>query len=285
MPTTSNFGWTTPADTDLVKDGAAAIRTLGNGIDTSLVDLKGGTTGQVLSKASNTDLDFSWVTDATGIPATIFDAKGDLIAASAADTAARLAVGTNGHVLTADSTQSTGMKWAAAPAATKSFSLINTGGTTLTGSTVTISSLSGYDSLIVLCSNASLNGTGGINLYVNNDNSNLYGPAGAQYTMNSTYASTNFTSAGGNGAATNNRWDLVTGGNAAAIIAFSINIEGANSTGGKYLHSISSSDSTDGILLWRQGVYRGSSVVSSLVFTTTAGNFDAGTVYVYGSVA
>lgn len=61
MPTTSNFGWTTPADTDLVKDGAAAIRTLGNGIDTSLVDLKGGTTGQFLTKATNTNLDFSWV--------------------------------------------------------------------------------------------------------------------------------------------------------------------------------------------------------------------------------
>lgn len=61
MPTTSNFGWTTPADTDLVKDGAAAIRTLGNNIDVSLVDLKGGTTGQVLSKNSNTDLDFTWI--------------------------------------------------------------------------------------------------------------------------------------------------------------------------------------------------------------------------------
>ena len=61
MPTTSNFGWTTPADTDLVKDGAAAIRTLGNGIDTSFLDLKGGTTGQVLSKNSNTDLDFTWI--------------------------------------------------------------------------------------------------------------------------------------------------------------------------------------------------------------------------------
>ncbi len=40
MPTTSNFGWTTPADKDLVKDGAAAIRTLANGVDTSFVDLK-----------------------------------------------------------------------------------------------------------------------------------------------------------------------------------------------------------------------------------------------------
>lgn len=73
MPTTSNFGWTTPADTDLVKDGAAAIRTLGNGIDTSLVDLKGGTSGQYLVKNSNTDLDFTWTTntaDIEGITAT-----------------------------------------------------------------------------------------------------------------------------------------------------------------------------------------------------------------------
>jgi hypothetical protein len=61
MATTTNFGWTTPNDTDLVKDGAAAIRTLGSSIDTSFVDLKGGTTGQVLAKATNTDLDYSWI--------------------------------------------------------------------------------------------------------------------------------------------------------------------------------------------------------------------------------
>lgn len=66
MPSTTNFGWTTPADTDLVKDGAAAIRTLGNGIDTSFVDLKGGTSGQILSKNSNTDLDFAWITNDQG---------------------------------------------------------------------------------------------------------------------------------------------------------------------------------------------------------------------------
>jgi hypothetical protein len=66
MPTTTNFGWTTPADTDLVKDGAAAIRTLGNGVDTSLVDLKGGTSGQILAKNSNTDLDFVWVANDVG---------------------------------------------------------------------------------------------------------------------------------------------------------------------------------------------------------------------------
>lgn len=61
MATTTNFGWETPDDTDLVKDGAAAIRTALGGVDTSFVDLKGGTTGQVLSKASGTDLDFSWI--------------------------------------------------------------------------------------------------------------------------------------------------------------------------------------------------------------------------------
>jgi hypothetical protein len=116
MATTTNFGWETPDDTDLVKDGALAMRTLGNGIDTSFVDLKGGTTGQVLSKTSNTDLDFTWVTsdDANAIQNAIVDAKGDLIAASAADTPARLAVGNNGETLVADSSTSTGLRWQSA---------------------------------------------------------------------------------------------------------------------------------------------------------------------------
>lgn len=54
-------------------------------------------------------------TDLAGkIPASLVDAKGDIIAATADNTVARLGVGTNGHVLTADSAQSTGLKWAAA---------------------------------------------------------------------------------------------------------------------------------------------------------------------------
>ena len=61
MPTTTpNFGWSVPVSTDLVKDGATAIELLGDSIDASLVDLKGGTTGQVLAKASGTDMDFTW---------------------------------------------------------------------------------------------------------------------------------------------------------------------------------------------------------------------------------
>lgn len=66
MANTTNFGWETPDDTDLVKDGAAAMRTLGNSIDTSFVDLKGGTTGQILSKNSNTDLDYIWINNDQG---------------------------------------------------------------------------------------------------------------------------------------------------------------------------------------------------------------------------
>jgi hypothetical protein len=123
--TTTNFGWDIPQSTDLVKDGATAIAALGQDIDTAFIDLKGGTTGQVLAKASGTDLDFSWVAqdDSNAIQNAIVDAKGDIISATAADTPARLAVGANGTVLTADSTTATGLKWATA---SSGLDLINT---------------------------------------------------------------------------------------------------------------------------------------------------------------
>lgn len=133
--TTTNFNFPIPQSTDLVKDGATAIAALGTSVDTQFVDLKGGTTGQVLAKASNTDLDYSWttpqvgditaVTAGTGISgggtggdvtitnsmATAIDAKGDLIGGTGADAFARLAVGTNNSVLTADSSTATGLAW------------------------------------------------------------------------------------------------------------------------------------------------------------------------------
>jgi hypothetical protein len=117
--TTTNFGWDIPQSTDLVKDGATAIAALGQDIDTALVDLKGGTTGQVLAKASGTDLDYSWVTtdDANAIQNSIVDAKGDLISATANDTPARLAVGNDGETLVADSSTSTGLRYQGSMAA------------------------------------------------------------------------------------------------------------------------------------------------------------------------
>lgn len=61
MATTTNFGWSTPDDTAYVKDGASAMRTLGSNIDTSMADLLGGTTGQILAKATGTNMDFAWI--------------------------------------------------------------------------------------------------------------------------------------------------------------------------------------------------------------------------------
>jgi hypothetical protein len=97
MATTTNFGWETPDDTDLVKDGAAAIRTALGGVDTSFVDLKGGTTGQILAKNSNTDLDFVWSAGGMSNPMTT---TGDTIYSSSGSTPARLGIGSTGQVLT-----------------------------------------------------------------------------------------------------------------------------------------------------------------------------------------
>ena len=87
MATSPIYNWPEPDNTDLVKNGALAIRTLGDAIDTTM--------GTMVAK-------------------TIVDAKGDLIAGTAADTAARLAVGANGETLVADSSTSTGLDWKSA---------------------------------------------------------------------------------------------------------------------------------------------------------------------------
>jgi hypothetical protein len=102
-----------PTPTDLVTDLPADFEVFGQAVDTSLADLKGGTSGQVLAKNSNTDMDFVWVAqdDSNAIQNAIVDAKGDLIAASANDTPARLAVGNNGETLVADSSTSTGLRY------------------------------------------------------------------------------------------------------------------------------------------------------------------------------
>jgi hypothetical protein len=170
MANTTYFGWETPDDTDLVKDGAAAIRTLGQAIDTSMQDLEGGTTGQILSKNSNTDMDFVWITNdvgditevvaGTGLSgggssgsvtltntvATEFDAKGDLVVGTGSDTFDKLTVGANDTILVADSSTTTGLKWAT-PASGGGMTLLST--TTLSSATTTISVGSGYIDLVL----------------------------------------------------------------------------------------------------------------------------------------
>lgn len=102
-----------PTASDLVTDLPADFEVFGQAVATSLQDLLGGTTGQVLAKASNTNMDFTWVAqdDSNAIQNAIVDAKGDLIAASAADTPARLAVGADNNFLQAASGETTGLQW------------------------------------------------------------------------------------------------------------------------------------------------------------------------------
>jgi hypothetical protein len=124
MATTTNYSWTTPDDTDLVKDGAAAIRTLGSSIDTTVFNNAGA-----------------------AIQKSIVDAAGDLIYATADDTPARLAIGTAGQVLQVNS-GATAPEWAA-PAA-GGYTLISSG--SLTGSSVSITSIPAtYYRLAIFC--------------------------------------------------------------------------------------------------------------------------------------
>lgn len=84
---TTNYSWQMPTSTDLVTDLPADFEVFGQAVDNTM---------------------------ATMIPKSLVDAKGDIIAATAADTVSRLAVGANNTVLTADSSTATGLKWATA---------------------------------------------------------------------------------------------------------------------------------------------------------------------------
>jgi hypothetical protein len=115
MATTTNYGWTTPDDTALVKDGASAIRSLGTSVDTTTKNLNPSTTlGDIEYRSStantNTRLGIGSsgqvLTVAAGVPswasgfANPLTTTGDTIYSSSGTTPARLGIGSTGNVLT-----------------------------------------------------------------------------------------------------------------------------------------------------------------------------------------
>lgn len=249
MATTTNYGWTTPDDTGLVKDGASAIRSLGTAIDTSVKSLNPGTT------------------------------SGDIDYYTSSTAKTRLAKGTAGQVLTMNS-GATAPEWATVSAGAN-WSLLNAGGTSLSGSqTVTISSISGKDKIMIMVLNASTaSGNNVVAIRINTD-------TGSNYYRYGIYkdAANDFRDLGGAaayaelGSLSANNGDtvsgtcLITGANAAGVkvlqVAGTANMQGYGGSGRANIYG---------------GYYNSSSTVSSVSVYSSSGNFDLGTVWVYAS--
>lgn len=206
-----------------------------------------------------------------GIQPTIVDAKGDLIAAVAADTPARLAVGANDTVLTADSTTATGLKWATA--AGGGMTLLST--TTLSGSSTTISSISGaYTNLQINIQNIDTDAATSLRLLINGSTYRS-----VQYVVNST-TTTLHTTAGGRFIGTVNL-DASTSSNNWVFNIYDYTrttISHAMAYSGVYLNSsgqtckLGATASSDAF-----------AAITSITIDTDGGaNFQGGTVYIYG---
>jgi hypothetical protein len=254
MATTTNYSWTTPDDTALVKDGAAAIRSLGTAIDTT-----------VFTNAGN------------AIAKTIVDAKGDIIAATAADTVNRLAVGANDTVLTADSSTATGLKWAAP--ASGGMTLIST--TTLTGASITLSSIpSTYNDLrLVIRDFLPATDAAELKCRVNN------------VSTSDTYRSLVSASADGPINYNGSSWALTANGgqdNATAngkIVITIYDYANADTMTVAKVDGVITDSTTPASNFWFYNntcFFRNTVAVSSLVLFPSSGNFTSGTVLLYG---
>jgi hypothetical protein len=252
MATTTNYGWTTPDNTALVKDGASAIRTLGSSIDTTL-------------KAQ---------IDAQ-IPDSLLTTKGDLIAATGASTPTRLGVGSNDQVLTADSTAATGMKWAGVPSG--GMTLISS--TTLTGASITLSSIpQTYNDLRIIIQNYKPATDGEtLSMRVNSDASGLY---------RQTYSYPDADVI--NSAATSTRWQVGQGNdNTVATGLADLTIPNyANTTTWKFMYGLiletNQTTTTNYNATSFRSLYRSTNAVSSLLIFPLSGNFTSGTLLLYG---
>jgi len=216
-----------------------------------------------------------------GIQPTIVDAKGDLINATAADTPARLAVGaTNGHILTVDSTASTGLAWAA-PASGASFTELAATATT-TGSTVTITGLSGYNTLWITVEGVGTDSTAepSFTLRFNSDSGSNYSATGASFTNTSGSATV---MAASNASGGTSFFLGRQGGSAGNFFSGGLIVEGANTTGVKIGQLMGGANGL-GIARIQNFRYTGTSVISSVSLIAEAGSFDEGTLRVIGSV-
>ena len=252
MATTTNYGWTTPDDTALVKDGASAIRTLGTAIDTTTFN-----------------------NAAAAIAKTIVDAKGDIIAATAADTVSRLAVGANDTVLTADSTAATGLKWATV--ASGGMTLIST--TTLTGASVTLSSIPAtYNHLYLVIRNycPATDAIPMLGRFNADATANRHARATSITSNPSGFTETSFTAWGATQTNVSANCKQIT----VAWIPDYI-----NTTTEKLYYSIGwglDSDDTTRQQNSGLGLYNQTVAISSLSFFPQSGNFTSGTLLLYG---
>jgi len=268
-----------PTASDLVTDLPADFEVFGQAVDTSLADLKGGTTGQVLKKNSNTDMDFVWGADSAGMtnPMTT---TGDTIYSSSGSTPARLGIGSTGQILTV----SGGLPvWSTPAGAAANFTLLST--TTLSGASTTISGISGQNTLMALVMDVELSSTNiDVRFRLNGDTGTNYAQIYTQATFASTYSANNFSNSYDfNGTAV----EFARNGSVAAGRAVgAFTVFGANAAGAKpfvFNGGGRGGGGQDQRWMTGQGAYKGTSTISSVTLLTGSGTFIGGTVYLYGS--
>jgi len=294
MPTTTNYGWTTPADTDLVKDGAGAIRTLGTSVDTTTKALNPSTTlGDIEYRSStantNTRLGIGSsgqvLTVAAGVPSWAngfsnpLTTTGDTIYSSSGTTPARLAIGSTGNILTVAGEVPT---WAA-PASAGGMTLITTTTFNDTATTYTYSSLGSYKHLMILLENASFTGSGVTTLALrfNGDTAANYLDFNVGATSNA-FAANSSTGASFiklmyEGLSGNGQANVRNGNGQAWIYDYAGSQVKYVSSGNK------SNNQTDQRIYTVQGTWDNTAAITSLtLFTQNTTNFNSGTLKLYG---